>query len=131
MVSQYRGRHYDVPTDLLVSRLLKAERQPELRDEQLDQARVYLRTLTTETALLSIQPPPHNDSARAKLDAILARSEYAHSRKESWWDGIRARFNKMISNALVRLLHGVGGQASLGYALLWIGICAAAILIAW
>jgi hypothetical protein len=124
-------RHYVVPTDLLVSRLLKAESKPELRDEQLDQARVYLRTLSTETALLSMQPPPHNDSARAKLDAILARSEYAHSRKESWWDGIRARFNEMISDALVRLLRGVGGQASLGYALLWIGICATAILIAW
>src|SRR4029077_4573834 len=33
------GRHYDVPADLLVSRLVKAERQPEIRDEQLNQAR--------------------------------------------------------------------------------------------
>ena len=125
------GRHYDVPTDLLVSRLDKAERQPELRGQQLDQARDYLGALAAETASLSAQPPPRTDSARAKLDAILARSEYAHTRQQSWWEKLRARINEILFNALVRILRGVGGQASLGYVLLWIGICAAAILIAY
>ncbi len=125
------GRHYDVPTDLLVSRLVKAERQPELRGQQLDQARDYLDALGAETASLSGQPPPRTDSARAKLDAILARSEYAHTRQESWWEKLRARISEILYNALVRILRGVGGQASLGYVLLWIGICAAAILIAY
>lgn len=125
------GRRYEVPTDLLVSRLVKAERQPELRSQQLDQARDYLDALAAETASLSRQSPPSADSARAKLKAILARSEYTHVQEESWWEKIRSRINEMLTNALLRILRGVGGQASLGYALLWIGICAAAVLIAY
>ena len=125
------GRHYDVPTELLVSRLVKGERQPKLRGQHLDQAREYLDALAAETASLSGQPPPHTDSARTKLDAILARSEFAHTRQEAWWEKIRARVNEILYNALVRILRGIGGQTSLGYALLWIGICAAAILIAY
>ncbi len=62
-----------------LSRLVKAERQPELRAQQLSQARDYLDSLAAETASLSGQPPEQTDSARAKLNAILARSEYAHS----------------------------------------------------
>ena len=125
------GRRYEVPTDLLVSRLAKAERQPELRSQQLAQARDYLDALASETASLSGQPLPSTDSARAKLNVILARSEYAHTRQESWWDKLRARIDEILTNALIRILRGVGGQASLGYALLWIGICAAAVLIAY
>ena len=125
------GRYYNVPTELLVTRLDNAERHPELRGPQLDQAREYLDALAAETASLSGQPPPRTDSARAKLDAILARSEYAHTRQQSWWDKLRARINEILFNALIRMLRGVGGQASLGYALLWIGICAAAVLIAY
>lgn len=125
------GRRYEVPTDLLASRLAKAERQPELRGQQLEQARDYLDALAAEASSLSGQRPPKTDSARAKLNAILARSEYAHTRQESWWDKLRARIDEILFNALARILRGVGGQASLGYALLWIGICAAAILIAY
>lgn len=125
------GRHYDVPTELLDRRLENAERHPELRGQQLDQAREYLDALAAETASLSEQPQPRSDSARAKLDAILARSEYAHARQQSWLEKLRARINELLFNALVRILRGVGGQASLGYALLWIGICAAAVLIAY
>jgi hypothetical protein len=125
------GSHYDVPTDLLVSRLVKAEKQPELRGQQIDQAREYLDALAAETGSLSGQPPPRSDSARAKLDAILARPEYAHTRQESWWENLRARINEILYNALVRILGRVGGQASLGYVLLWIGICVAAVLIAY
>jgi hypothetical protein len=125
------GRHYDVPTDLLVSRLLKAERQPELRRQQMDQAKDYLDALAAETASLSGQTPPQTDSARAKLNTILARSEYAHARQESWWEKLRARISDILLDALERIFRRVGGQASFGYALLWIGVCAAAILIAY
>jgi hypothetical protein len=125
------GRRYDVPTDPVVSRLAKAERQPELRGQQVNQAREYLGALAAETALLTTRPAPSTNSARAKLDAILARSEYAHARQQSWWDKIRARINEVLFSALVRILRGVGGQPSLGYVLLWIGICAAAVLIAY
>jgi hypothetical protein len=125
------GRLYEVPTDLLGSRLLKAERQQELRSQQLDQARDYLVALAAETASISGQPPPRMDSARAKLDAILARSEYAHTRQESWWEKIRARIGEIFLEALDRIFRRVGGQTSLGYVLLWIGICATAVLIAY
>jgi hypothetical protein len=125
------GRHYDVPTDLLVSRLLKAERQPEIRDEQLNQAREYLRALAEESASVSGQPTASTDSARAKLHAILARPEYTRTRQESWWEKLRARINEILLDALGRIFRQIGGQTSLGYILLWTGVCAAAIFIAY
>jgi len=125
------GRHYNVLTDLLVSRLDKAEKQPELRGQQIDQARDYLDALAAEAASLSGQPQPATDSARSKLNAILARSEYTHTRQQSWWEKLRARINEILYNALVRIFRRAGGQASLGYALLWIGVCVAAVLIAY
>jgi uncharacterized protein DUF4129 len=125
------GHHYDVPTDLLVSRLVKAERQSDLRETQVNWARDYLNGLADETASLSGQPLSLADSARTKLDAILARSEFASTRQQSWWDEIRARINQILFNALERILRGVGGQKSLGYALLWLGICATVVIIAY
>lgn len=125
------GHHYVVPTDLLVSQLAKAERRPEIRDQQLNQARDYLDALAAETASTSRQPTSRTDFARAKLNAILARSEYAHARQESWWERLRSRVNEILFNALERILRRIGGQTSLGYILLWIGVCAAAILIAY
>ena len=125
------GRHYDVPADLLVSRLVKAERQPEIRDEQLNQAREYLEALAEETASVSGQLPAGTDSARSKLHAILARPEYTRTRQESWWEKLRARMNEILVDALGRILRQIGGQKSLGYILLWAGVCAAAIFIAY
>ncbi len=125
------GRHYDVSTDLLVSRLASAEKQPKLRERQLDRARDYLDALAAESESVSESQPSSADSAREKLDAILARSEYAHTRQESPWEKLRARLREILLNALERILRRVGGQESLGYVLLWIAICAGAILIAY
>lgn len=123
------GRHYDVPSNLLVSRLAKAEKEPELRAKQMDEAQEYIDALAAETASLSGQAPPRTDSARAKLDAILSRSEYKRTRQRSWWDMLRDRIYEILEEALNRIFRRVGGQASFGYALLWFGVCAAAILI--
>jgi hypothetical protein len=125
------GRRYDVPTNLLVSRLVKAERQPEMRAQQLSQARDYLDSLAAETESLRGRPPQQTDGARAKLNAILARSEYAHVTGETWWARMRRRAGEFLLDALGRILGRVGGQASLGYVLLWIAICAAAVSIAY
>jgi len=125
------GRRYDVPTDLLRSRLARAERLPDLRGQQVNLARDYLDALAAETASLSGEPATATDSARAKLDAILSRPEYARSKQQSWWDRMRERINEVLFNALMRILRRVGGQASLGFILLWIGVSAAAIFIAY
>jgi hypothetical protein len=125
------GRHYDVPTNLLVSRILSAEKHAEIRGQQLDQARDYLNALAGETAFAAEQSPASTDAARVKLNAILARSEYAHTRQQSWWEKVRARISEIISNAIERVLHRVGGEGSLGYILLWIAICTVAVLIAY
>jgi hypothetical protein len=123
------GRHYDVSSNLLVSRLAKAEKEPELRGKRIVEARDYLDALAEEAASLSGQAPPRTDSARAKLDAILSRSEYMRTRQRSWWEMLRDRISEILQAALDRIFRRVGGQASFGYALLWIGVCAAAILI--
>jgi hypothetical protein len=128
------GKHYDVPTGSLVSRITRAEEKPELRAQQVSEARAYLDALAAETASLSAQSSTSSsetNSAQAKLDAILARSEYTHAHQQNWWEKFRARLNEILLNALRRILHGLGNQTSLGYMLLWIGVCAAAILIAY
>jgi Domain of unknown function (DUF4129) len=125
------GHHFDVPTDALTTRLKRAESEPKLRDQQLKEARDYLDSLTAETAALSGQSPPQTDSARTKLNAILAHSEYSHVQKQTWWQQIRGRITEILLNALDRILRNVGGQKSLGYILLWIGVCSGAILIAY
>jgi hypothetical protein len=125
------GRRYSVPSSLLVSRLQKAERESEVRNQQLEQAREYLDALAEETTSLSAQPSPQADSARAQLDAILAHPEYKRSRQRSWTERVRARIDEFLYNLIIRIFRGVGGQKSLGAILLWIGICAAAVLIAY
>lgn len=125
------GRRFEVPTDALVYRLEKAERQPEVRRQQLDQARAYLDSLAQETESISGQSPSASEGARSKLDAILARAEYKHERKESWYGRIRNRIEDILSEALGRIFGKIGGEKSLGYALLWIGVAGAAILIAY
>lgn len=125
------GTHYVISTALLTSRLKKAERQSENRDQEANQARDYLDALAAEVSSLSAQASPRADSARAKLDAILARPEFARKGQQTWWDKVRDHIDEILSSALIRLLSRVGGQKSLGYALIWIGICAAAILVAY
>jgi hypothetical protein len=125
------ARRFKVPTDLLVARLERAEKQPELRLQQIDRARDYLGALASETASLSAQPPLRADSAQATLDAILARPEYTHSRHQTWWERLRQQIDETILDVLRRVLSRVGGQKDLGQFLLWIGVCGAAILIAY
>jgi hypothetical protein len=125
------NRRFEVPTNLLVSQLVKAERQPEFRTIKVKEALDYLDALASETASVSNQASTLPDSARAKLNAILSRPEYAHAMKESWWDKMRSRINEMLGNALMRIFSSVGSQKSLGYILLWIALCAAAVFIAY
>jgi hypothetical protein len=126
-----RRRRYEVPSDLIAERINKAEKQPELREQQISQTSAYLDALAEETEALSARSPSNDAAARAKLNAILSRSEYAQVREESWWDKMRDRIYEILSSALDRILRRVGGQGSLGYALLWIALCAAVVLIAY
>ena len=102
----------------------------ELRKQQLGQARDYLDALAAETASLSGQPPANRESSRTKLGAILGKPEYSHARSQSLWDKVRTRINEFLLRALERILGRVGSPETLGYGLLWIAICVAAILIA-
>jgi hypothetical protein len=125
------NRHFVVPTGLLVSELMKAESQPEIRTIKVKEALDYLDALASETAAISAQESTSPDAARAKLNAILSRPEYAHAMRESWWDKIRSRINEILLDALRRIFSAVGSQESLGYILLWIGVGSAAIFIAY
>ena len=113
-----KDRQFTIPTDLLVTQLVKAERQPEIRAQKIKQALDYLDALASETASLSAHPNEPADFARSKLNSILSRPEYAHAIKESWWDNLRARFNEWLAEAFDRIFSNVISQASLGYILL-------------
>jgi hypothetical protein len=125
------NRQFIVPTGQLVSQLVKAESQPEIRTIKVKEALDYLDALASETASISEQESTSPDAARAMLNTILSRPEYAHAMRESWWDKIRSRINEMLLDALRRIFSAVGGQESLGYILLWIGVGAAAVFIAY
>jgi hypothetical protein len=122
---------YNVPTSPFASRLIQAENNSAVREQQLNQARDFLDALAAEANSLSGLPPAERSGAQAALARILARPEFTNRRQQSWWDRFWARINAMIADALFRLLSRLGGQQSFGEILLWIGVCAAAILIAY
>jgi hypothetical protein len=124
-------QQYDVPTSPLTTRIDKAERDSALREFQLNQARDFLDALAAEALSSSGTQPENTSSARAALNRILARNEFASGRKQSWWDRFRELVNELLYDAFLRLLSQIGGQKSMGEALLWLGVCAAAILIAY
>jgi hypothetical protein len=126
-----RGRHFEVPTAPLVSPLARAEKRPEVRRQELDQARAYLESLVEEVSSFSDEQLSTSNSARSKLDAILARPEYPHARQQSWYEKVRERINEFILNLLARIFRGVGSQKAFGYLLLSLAIAASAILIAY
>jgi hypothetical protein len=125
------AQQYEVPTAPLTSRLTRAEADPAVRELQLNQARDFLDALAAEITAAPDLQPAETSSAKAALARILARPEYANRRQQSWWDRFRERINQIIFDALVRLLNRVGGQKSMGEVLLWLGVCAAAVLIAY
>jgi Domain of unknown function (DUF4129) len=125
------GRHYDVSTAEVVSRLAKAETQPEVRTREIDQAQAYLDALAAEAASASGPSSPGITVKRAKLQAILARPEYASRPRASAWERIRSRILRAIDKALEFLFGRFHGQAYFGNALLWLALCAAAVLIAY
>ncbi len=125
------GHHYDVPTDLLASQIEKAEKQPEFRRQEMEHAQAYLDALAAETASLSGRAPLQTDSARSKLNAILARPEYNHTRPQSAWQKLKERISDALWNAVERILRHIGGGASLGRILLWMAVCGAALFIAY
>ncbi len=124
------GQQFNVSTGLLASRLIKAEKQPEFRRQQIDQSREYLEALAGEVAAISGQPPDE-DAAKAKLDAILARPEFTSSSHRTWWDRLHDRVNELIFDLLRKILARVGGQKEIGQMLLWVGLCGASVLIAY
>lgn len=126
-----QGRHFEVPTASLVSHLDQAEKRPENREHELDQARAYLDSLAEEASSFSGASPSGSNAARSKLDAILARSEYAHVRQQNWHEKLRQRINEFFLNLLARIFRGVGSQKTFGYILLWLGVAGAAIVIAY
>jgi hypothetical protein len=125
------NRQFTVPTDLLTTQLVKAERQPDIRAQKVKQALDYLDGLAAETASLSTQNVVFADFARAKLTTILSRPEYAHVTEETWWDKMRSRMYRMLNEALERIFGSVFNQTSLGYILLWLAVAAAAVFIAY
>lgn len=124
------GRRYDVSTAAVVSRLAKAETQPEVRRREIDQAQAYLDALAAEASSAS-GPSSPDAVAKAKLQAILARPEYASRPRASAWERIRSRILRAIDHALEFLFGRFHGQAYFGNALLWLALCAAAVLIAY
>ena len=125
------ARRLEVPSSLLISRLTKAEKTPEMRRQQLDQSRGYLDALAQESDALSRRAQTIPDSAPSKLNAILSRPEFSRVRRQTWWDRLRARVNEFLLNTLGRILRSVGGQRSVGLWLFWVAVCAAAIFIAY
>jgi hypothetical protein len=125
------GQLYQVPTSPLTSRLDQAERGPAVREAQLNNARDFLHALAAEIVSSSGLPPAEMSAAKVMMDRILARPEFASRRQQSWWGRIKERINEMIFAALVRLLTRIGGQKSMGGVLLWLGICAAVVFLAY
>jgi Domain of unknown function (DUF4129) len=125
------GRYYDVPSGPLISHLNRAERLPAERAHELSQALAYLDSLAAEASSFSNASALTTNSARSKLDAILSRPECTHAKQQSWYAKARNQIDDFFLKLLDRVFRGVGNQKTFGYILLWLGIAAAAVLIAY
>ena len=113
-------QQYDVPTAPLTSRIDDAMKEPAVRELKLNQARDFLNALSAEISSASGLQPVDPASARASLDQILARREFAqpepaklvgplqgaHRRNNSWMRSIDCSAGSAANDRWVKSCFG-------------------------
>ena len=89
-----------------------------------EKAQAWVNHLEQEVEF-SAQPVSSSPNARAELDHILARSEFAAVKPPSAWDLFRQRLAAWVENMLLKLLGGASRHPLGGQILFWLLIVVA------
>ena len=119
---------YEVSSEPLRSILIDAERIPSQRDTQLQEAEGWLRDVATQVRNFSLRVASTNSNARAMLQQILSRREFAAVRPPNAWDRLKQRINAWLANMIRKLLGQIGRHPLGAEFLFWLLIAAA---VAW
>lgn len=107
------GQDFFVDTGWLIDHFRKGTTDAEARTE----LKTRLDQLTKEATAFE-QPPNDPKVARARLDQILARSEFHQIHGPTWWDRLQYRILAWILRLLSRFF-GVSAAPTAGRVLVW------------
>ena len=101
-------RHYSISGQQLISMLRIAEKNPELRSEQLAATRAWLSDLRQQVEEYSEQQTREDSAARGKAKQILSRHEFAGVGTSDPRDMLRRKINEWILGLFAWLFGGLG-----------------------
>jgi hypothetical protein len=113
-------RHWTVSTPERIYLISSEPLQNQLTALSSEKARVWVERLAAEIEGYSVAVPAGSSQARAELDRILARSEFAGVRPPSAWELFRQRIAAWVDRMLMKLFEGIGRHPIGGNILFWL-----------
>ncbi|MFQ5663175.1 MAG: DUF4129 domain-containing protein [Terriglobia bacterium] len=125
------GQRFEVTTSWLNTALTTLQNYPAQRESVRSDIHRRLRALQEEArALEAGVPPPPLPKARASLDDILHRREFAAVGQTNRLAQVRAWLSRLLSDLLSKLFGGFRKYRQVGEILVWAGIALTLILLA-
>ncbi len=113
-------RHWTVSTPERIYLISSEPLRNQLTALSSERARVWVERLAAEIEGYSVAVPAGSSQARAELDRILARSEFAGVRPPSAWELFRQRIAAWVDRMLMKLFEGIGRHPIGGNILFWL-----------
>jgi len=114
----HAGQRFEVPTLMLVLHLGSLGEKPD--DHSLrEELRTRLAFMLEEARALCDLAEPEITDARARLEEILKRPEFAGVHAPGWLERMREKISAWLGDLLDRAFGGVRGSPLLGEAFVW------------
>jgi hypothetical protein len=114
----HAGQRFEVPTLYLAVHLALLRDKPE--DQSLrEEIQTRLAFMLEEARALRELAAQETTDARARLEEILKRPEFAGVHAPGWFEKLREQFTAWLGDLLDRAFGGVHGSPLLGEALVW------------
>lgn len=114
------GQRFEVAAEWLGGELTRMESNPAQGASAEKEALARLDRLRAEAAALLAPPDPDPAAARAALQEILSRREYASVHTPSWFELAWARFIRALERLLERIFGTVAGSVTTRRILSWL-----------
>ena len=125
-------RHYSLPAEPVRVLLHEAEneKKPESIAAKATEARAWVLDLADQVTAYAGAQNQKGAGARASLEKILSRREFASVHGPTKWDLLRQRINRWIEELLIRLLSRIGRHPTGASGLLWLMVIAVVVWLA-
>ncbi len=113
------GQHFEVSTAWLDASLTRVESAPAARAEAEKEILFRLDGLRADAAAFDSAPHPDRATARAAMDDILRRREYAGVRQPSWFELALQRLWSAFWRLMGRLFGRIGTHVNVQKFIVW------------